>query len=279
MRSPSDSARTCFHAVRQRNQKSALQGQILLAALRRDASKSGNLARPRHSRLRARTRPSRHAHVHRSSGTFAVDHPRLRHRLRRLPRRSGASSARPAASRDARKPRAFPSRSIHRARAERRPEPPPAPPPPSPARDADPPPTPPISHRSAPSGARRPRSRTSSRPRTPPRRRFRCVARATNGAIAPLGVPRADPVRSIDRSRALALAASVTLHPSPPHALTTPPLPHVRTSPPARTKPSPLQADEPVFGARAKLASARAWNAAVDRVFGDLVKFLAERRL
>jgi hypothetical protein len=34
-----------------------------------------------------------------------------------------------------------------------------------------------------------------------------------------------------------------------------------------------------VFGARAKLASARAWNAAVDRVFGDLVKFLAERRL
>ena len=36
MRSPSDSARTCFHAVRPRNQKSALQGkQILLAALRR----------------------------------------------------------------------------------------------------------------------------------------------------------------------------------------------------------------------------------------------------
>ena len=39
------------------------------------------------------------------------------------------------------------------------------------------------------------------------------------------------------------------------------------------------QADEPVFGARAKHSLTRSWNNAVDRTFGDLVKFLSERNL
>ena len=42
---------------------------------------------------------------------------------------------------------------------------------------------------------------------------------------------------------------------------------------------SPLPADEPVFGARAKQTFARSWNAAVDRTFGDLAKYLSDRRL
>jgi hypothetical protein len=34
-----------------------------------------------------------------------------------------------------------------------------------------------------------------------------------------------------------------------------------------------------VFGARAKQTVARSWNAAVDTTFGDLARYLSDRRL
>ena len=46
--------------------------------------------------------------------------------------------------------------------------------------------------------------------------------------------------------------------------------------PPPQT---PLPADEPVFGARAKHTFKRSWNNAVDQTFGDLTKYLSDRRL
>ncbi|ACO69291.1 predicted protein [Micromonas commoda] len=40
-----------------------------------------------------------------------------------------------------------------------------------------------------------------------------------------------------------------------------------------------IRADEPVFGSRARLGVVRTWNSSVDRVFGDLVRFLSDRNL
>ena len=44
-------------------------------------------------------------------------------------------------------------------------------------------------------------------------------------------------------------------------------------------RPQRAQADEPVFGSRARLGVVRTWNSSVDRVFGDLVRFLSDRNL
>lgn len=43
--------------------------------------------------------------------------------------------------------------------------------------------------------------------------------------------------------------------------------------------PAPLPADEPVFGSRARLGLVRTWNSSVDRVFGDITRFLSDRNL
>eukprot|EP00982_Pelagococcus_subviridis_P012122 31145-Pelagococcus_subviridis.AAC.1 len=75
--------------------------------------------------------------------------------------------------------------------------------------------------------------------------------------------------RSTDRSRnqQRGLTAASDLTSAPPR-------------PPTRPRADSLaQADEPVFGATAKNGIRRAWNAGVDRVFGDLVKFLKDRQL
>jgi len=48
-------------------------------------------------------------------------------------------------------------------------------------------------------------------------------------------------------------------------------------SPPTRA--AAFQVNEPVFGARAQQSLVRTWNSGVDRVFGDLVKYLSERNL
>jgi len=49
---------------------------------------------------------------------------------------------------------------------------------------------------------------------------------------------------------------------------------------PSPPPPAPaLPADEPVFSARAQQLTRRSWNDGVDRVFGDVVKYLSGRNL
>ena len=119
------------------------------------------------------------------------------------------------------------------------------------------------SSRSALFGAPRPRSRTSSPPRRRRSRLFRCAGRS-------LSLDRRNQRRGLVFPR----RAQVSLQTAASDLTSAPP------RPPTRPRADSLaQADEPVFGATAKNGIRRAWNAGVDRVFGDLVKFLKDRQL